>query len=341
MKRLVAALAVVAAQIGVLGFMVYEREATLHTGDIVYLRTLPVDPRDPLRGDYVALDYEINRLPLVMAEASIRDVRTKAGTKVYVALDVDERGVAQATGLSLSMPDSGLFLRGRTVGDRDWRWTASPHQIAIKYGVEKYFVPQGAGLDIEQRRGQRTDWQTAMEVAVAVNSAGTAVIRDYRWSDVAAKLEDLSVRPTEPPQARVNDQSPHLRLSIRNEGEQPIAFINNADNCGFSLESADGEAFEAISTDCANWHMQISDVIQINPDEIFQTELKLEMPRWHIRKDEFVGPMGKLQQWMRFRIVYRSPAAATLSQSIDNPLRLKLWSGVLRTPAFTNRGIVD
>lgn len=341
MKRLVAALAVIVAQIGVLGVMVYEREDTLLTGDIVYLRTMPVDPRDPLRGDYVALDYEINRLPLSMAPASIRDAGVDAGTKVYLALDVDERGVAHASDLSLMMPSHGLFLRGRTVGHRDWRWAASPHQIAIKYGVEKYFVPQGTGLDIEQKRGQRTDWQTAMEVAVAVNSSGTAVIRDYRWSSVATKLEDLTVRPTEPEQIRVNDQSPHLRLSFRNDGEQPIALINNADNCGLSLESADGDTFDAMATVCANWPVENSDVITISPGEIHQIELKLETPRWHIRKGDFVGPMGKLQQWTRFRLVYRSPLATSLSDRIDNSLRSSVWSGVVRSPAFTNRGMVD
>ena len=52
----------VAAQLLVLAWMAGEREWIFRTGQVVYLRTAPVDPRDLFRGDFVRLHYESNSL---------------------------------------------------------------------------------------------------------------------------------------------------------------------------------------------------------------------------------------------------------------------------------------
>lgn len=46
---------------GLLGF----RQYTLLTGQRIWLRTVPVDPRDMFRGDYVTLSYQVSRIPHV------------------------------------------------------------------------------------------------------------------------------------------------------------------------------------------------------------------------------------------------------------------------------------
>ena len=341
MKRIVAALIVVALQVGVLGYIVYERESTLRYGEAVYLRTMPVDPRDPFRGDYVVLDYEINRLPLELADETVRDRKGKGGTKVYAALNTDARGVAQVTGVSSDPPSSGLFIRGRLPPRNDWRWNTGQHQIAIKYGVEKFFVPQGKGLDIERQRGTRNDWQTAMEVAVAVNRTGTAVIRDYRWSDLAVKLEDLTERPTDPVAARENNPSPLLRFSIRNASDRPIAIANDGDDCAFTLEAADGHVFSTVFTGCEARMGAVSDITVLQPEEEYSRELNLAQPRWHMRTDTFSGEVGKLDGWQRFRLVYRALPVESQGADNDGESVPQFWLGRLTSPAFSNRGRID
>ena len=341
MKRIVAALIVVALQVGLLGYMVYERESTLRYGEVVYLRTMPVDPRDPFRGDYVVLNYEINRLPLELVDKSVRDKKGKGGTKVYATLRTDARGVAQVTGVHSDPPSSGLFIRGRLPPRNDWRWNTGQHQIAIEYGVEKLFVPQGKGLEIEQQRGTRNDWQTAMEVAVTVNRAGTAVIRDYRWSDLAVKLEDLTGRPTDPVAARENNPSPLLRVSIRNASDQPIAIVNDDDDCAFTLEAADGHVFSSVFTGCEARMGAVSDITVLQPNEEYSRELNFAQPRWHIRTDTFSGEIGKLDGWQRFRLVYRALPVEPQDGDSDGENVAQRWQGRLSSPAFNNRGRID
>ncbi|OIO30741.1 hypothetical protein AUJ77_01795 [Candidatus Nomurabacteria bacterium CG1_02_43_90] len=48
----------------ILGAFIGFKEFTLRTGQEVLLKTLPVDPRDFFRGDYVVLRYDISRINL-------------------------------------------------------------------------------------------------------------------------------------------------------------------------------------------------------------------------------------------------------------------------------------
>lgn len=93
----------------------------------VMLKTLPVDPRDPLRGDYIILNYEISELP-----ENFR-ARKREGGHVYVVLK-EEEGFAVTDRVQEWKPGYGeMFIRGRVRGGR------------IEYDLEKYFVPEGRG----------------------------------------------------------------------------------------------------------------------------------------------------------------------------------------------------
>ena len=45
--------------------MVVRQETVLASGRTILLETVPVDPRDLLRGDYVLLRYKISDVPLM------------------------------------------------------------------------------------------------------------------------------------------------------------------------------------------------------------------------------------------------------------------------------------
>jgi len=177
--------------------------------------------------------------------------------------------------------------------------------------------------------------------AVALNDAGTAVIRDYRWSEIATKLEDLTVRPTDPVQARDDNPSPHLRFNIRNDSERPIAFVADAQDCAFSVEAADGQAVDSLHTGCADAQLHAADVVVLRPGESLAREFKLEEPRWHIRSEGFSGEIGKLQAWQQFRLAYRPPAPERFAADVTPEQRALLWGSAVLSPAFNNRGRVD
>lgn len=70
-----------------------EREWVLRTGRTIYLRTIPVDPRDVMRGDYVRVAYEMSSVSRAQCRGRLAD-RNQAfwalppDTRVYARLRV-------------------------------------------------------------------------------------------------------------------------------------------------------------------------------------------------------------------------------------------------------------
>ena len=158
-------------QLAAVGAMVAGQAAILRHGVDVTLATAPVDPRDFLRGDYVVLRYAISTLDPAKLETF---EPVAAGDTVYVRLAPGADGLHEARGLTRSLPppDPGRpVLRGR-VG----RWSSCPARetcksVAVEYGLESYFVPEGEGRAIERTPMAR------VRVVAAVAADGRARIR--------------------------------------------------------------------------------------------------------------------------------------------------------------------
>lgn len=145
----------------ILGGLVASKEFTLRTGREVVLATVPVDPRDFFRGDYVILRYQISLLDLARLPS---DRSTFApGETVYVSLTL-EGSHHVATRVDSLPPPGALALRGtvREMAGRD---------LAVLYGIESYFVPEGEGRMLEAARGH------GLDVRVAVDRFGRGVIK--------------------------------------------------------------------------------------------------------------------------------------------------------------------
>jgi uncharacterized membrane-anchored protein len=164
LKRLF--IVVIALQIVFLLGLVGYRETILAVGRTAILQTVPVDPRDLFKGEYVTLRYEISNLGSTQTNQGSKRYRllgeVNNGDTVYVALsniDDDEFSLDVQTGEPSGRTD--LFIKGK-VG------TKNSDVITVEYGVEQYFVPEGRGLEIEQA--------DEVEVRVKINRSGIAAI---------------------------------------------------------------------------------------------------------------------------------------------------------------------
>ncbi len=162
----------------VLLLLVEQRARILRGGAEIRLRSVPVDPRDLFRGDYVILAYPIST---VEADAAGQPAFER-GERVYVSLGRDEQGFARATGVTRDWPKAGdgtVVIAGRVTstsacatnenGDVDC--SGRRNRLRIAYGLESYFVPQGEGKAIE------TTDKARIEVVAAVSSSGEAAIK--------------------------------------------------------------------------------------------------------------------------------------------------------------------
>lgn len=128
----------------------------LYAGESVLLETMPIDPTDFLRGDYVILDYKISDVPDDLIPPDIdmeKGYRRNFDNRevIYATLDKDTGGVGHLKGVSATRPDGGLYLKGSF----NSRW--SYYSMNLRYdGIEAYYVPEGTGREIERKINDST-----------------------------------------------------------------------------------------------------------------------------------------------------------------------------------------
>jgi uncharacterized membrane-anchored protein len=151
-------------QIGLIGLMVLDRVMILRTGVDVTLQTHPLDPRDFLRGDYVVLGYDISTVPT----SAVKDERLPGpGTPVFVKLAPNRDGFYEAISVHAAPVDVAspeVLIRGRVV--------SRGRTLEVRYGIERYFVPEGEGRKLESARNQRK-----LTIVAAVAPTGRAAIK--------------------------------------------------------------------------------------------------------------------------------------------------------------------
>ncbi|WP_412049027.1 GDYXXLXY domain-containing protein [Hoeflea sp. Naph1] len=161
--------------IGSLAMMIQSRASILRNGAEIILKTEPIDPRDLMRGDYVRLQFdEISRPDRALFSGEWPQQDRYA--PMWLTLSVGEDRAATVTAISLEKPlnagEGTVLLKSEPVmlsadaGDQ-----ISQGQFALKFGIERYYVPEGEGLEIESARnaGRTT-------AAIRVSKAGAAQI---------------------------------------------------------------------------------------------------------------------------------------------------------------------
>ncbi len=141
--------------------MAAAEELGLRRGTEVTLQTVPVDPRDLLRGDYVTLAYDITtpRSP---------HGRLDIGDTVYVVLR-KSGDVWVDSQVTSYRPSGGTVIRGTVV---------RTDPLRIEYGIEAYFVPEGRGWEL----GPSDD----IDAVVSIGTDGRArlkhlIVNGTRW----------------------------------------------------------------------------------------------------------------------------------------------------------------
>jgi uncharacterized membrane-anchored protein len=158
-------------QVALIGLIVADRVMILRTGADVTLQTLPLDPRDFLRGDYVILSYDISSVPTgALKESAGR------GAHVFVKLAPGRDGFYEAVSVhaaAVEVTNTQVLVSGRVSGGG---YCGSDYNryctLQLRYGIESYFVPEGEGRKLEKARNERK-----LTVVAAVTPAGRAAIR--------------------------------------------------------------------------------------------------------------------------------------------------------------------
>ena len=165
MKRIATVGIIAVSQLALVGLAVAPQLSARLTGDTYLVRVAPVDPIDPFRGAYVALDYPDLRHDDSQSSGStgLGDLDDGESGDLYVSL-VEQEGVWVADAWSRTRPDDGPYL---ACDDRSWQ---------IRCGIESWFLPQDEARAVED---QLRDGAVA---ELRVDGRGNAAVVDVRAS---------------------------------------------------------------------------------------------------------------------------------------------------------------
>lgn len=158
MRKVPPVIRAVLVQFALLAFLAVPNAVTVLFGTTVILKTVPVDPRDFFRGQYVALTFAASRAPYEREPAS--EV-PRVGQTVYVPLRETRDGTWEAGAARLERPRTGVFLRGE-VQER------SGAHVRVRYGIEQYFASETEARRYEALAG------SGLQAVVRVRRDGTA-----------------------------------------------------------------------------------------------------------------------------------------------------------------------
>lgn len=138
MNRTVTTGVIAVSQLVLVGLGVAPQLSARLAGDSYLVRVAPVDPIDPFRGAYVALDYPDLRRDESQSfvEPGLGDLDDGESGDLYLTL-VEADGVWTASEWSRERPGDGPYL---ACDDRSWQ---------IRCGIESWFLPQDEARETE------------------------------------------------------------------------------------------------------------------------------------------------------------------------------------------------
>ena len=157
-------------------------------GEEVRLATVPFDPRDLFRGDYVALRFAVEEIPLASFDVVSGGRAASRGTggpepaemklakDWYVSLERDTSGIFSPEGVGTSPPVGRPYLRGKfRAASR-----GSVARLDFGPGLERFYLRENTGRALEDaaRKGRIE-----------------AIVRVWRGMPVIVSLD---VKPREP-----------------------------------------------------------------------------------------------------------------------------------------------
>lgn len=160
-----------------LGMIVSFNEYTLRNGEEVFIKTLPVDPRDLFRGDYMILNYDISSFSL---ENKSVPKYLSEGDSVYTVLEKNSEGFVSVSKVLRQHPGQEILaIKGQIIQLRE---NDGFVEIILEYGIESFFIPEKTGRNFPM----------ITEVKVAIDKYGNSKIKSVYHDGEEIKLENIN-----------------------------------------------------------------------------------------------------------------------------------------------------
>lgn len=165
-------------QIFVPAKMILDREDVFQSGVAYKFRTAPIDPNDPFRGKYVALNFSDNTFEMDS------DQDWESGQPIFVMLENDPNGFAKIQSVSQEKPSNDEdFLKANVSfisGDKN-------QILNIYYPFDRYYMEESKAEKAEEIYLESQIDTNQVAYALVHIKNGHAVLKDVMINDTSIR----------------------------------------------------------------------------------------------------------------------------------------------------------
>lgn len=166
-------------QIAVIFIIIIFKVLTLNRGEEILLRVKPADLKNPMRGDYIILEYDISNI----SQNYFTYSPVKISDNVFAPLIKKDGYFVLNNKVSKNRPKNGIFIKGwvketeKINGINCFLTKDCPYSNPVKmiYGIEEYYVPENKKNELVLLIKNRNNQTYAK---VALDNDGNAVIKE-------------------------------------------------------------------------------------------------------------------------------------------------------------------
>jgi uncharacterized membrane-anchored protein len=151
-----------------LSTVVFHKERLMAIGKPYKFKVKPIDPADPFRGRYIALNFDANRYKM---EASNNFM---FGKIIYVTLEEDSAGFAKITNVSMHEPLKGDYVKARV----DYV-SYDEHELFISYPFRNFYMEESKAPNAEKALSGTRDSLRSVYAKVYVKDGESALDNVY------------------------------------------------------------------------------------------------------------------------------------------------------------------
>ena len=169
------------AQLFIPAKMILGQEYILDTGKVYKFKTQPVDPRDPFRGKYITLRYDIE-------SAETKDNSWKRDDTAYLYLNVDSLGFAKSDTISkqkLNIKKDFIKIKINRFDDKYWNKDTG-YKVYFNLPFNRFYMEETKAKSAEDayRKAQRDSLPSNIYGLVYIKE-GEAVLEDVIVNDMS------------------------------------------------------------------------------------------------------------------------------------------------------------
>jgi len=192
---IIAFVIVVIAQLLVPAKMIFDREDILRSGNEYKFKCAPIDPSDPFRGNYIALNFKENVYKFPVMPDNSKNNDWTGNEKIFVNIEKDKDGFVKINSVSKTRPsesntnnsDNTDYVKAKVSYYSTYGADSVIHKLFINYPFDRFYMEESKAKDADILFSKAFSDTNQVAYALVNIKDGEAIVKDVMIDGVSLK----------------------------------------------------------------------------------------------------------------------------------------------------------